>query len=77
MFWDKLSGKEKMGLTLAFAVMAIALLDRLIINPVRVRFNRINREVKISEKQLAHDLRNVHQKDQIAEKVEKYVEYVQ
>ena len=77
MFWDKLSAKEKLGLSLAFAVMAIALLDRLIIGPVRVRFQRINQAIKTSEKQLAHDLRNVHQKGQISKQFDKYVEYVQ
>ncbi|MCK5013410.1 MAG: type 4a pilus biogenesis protein PilO [Candidatus Omnitrophica bacterium] len=77
MFWDKLSGKEKIGLSLAFAVMGIALLDRLIISPIRGRFRRIDQAIKINEKQLAHDLRNVHQKDQIEERFEKYVEYVE
>ena len=77
MFLEKLSGKEKIGLSLAFAVMAIALLDRLIINPVRIRFQRIDQEIKISEKQLAYDLRNVHQKDRIARQFDEYVEYVQ
>ena len=77
MFWDKLSGKEKIGLSLAFAVMGIALLDRLIISPIRGRFRRIDQAIKINEKQLAHDLRNVYQKDRIAEQFDKYVEYVQ
>lgn len=77
MFWDKLSSKEKIGLSLAFAVMAIALLDRLVISPIRSHFQRINQEIKINEKQLAHDLRNVHQQDQIARQFDKYVEYVQ
>jgi Tfp pilus assembly protein PilO len=77
MFWDKLSKKEKLGLSLAFAVMGIALFDRLIISPIRGRFKRIDQAIKINEKQLAHDLRNVHQKDQIEERFEKYVEYVE
>ena len=47
MFWDKLSDKEKLGLSLAFAVMAIALLDRLIISPIRSRFQRINQSILI------------------------------
>jgi Tfp pilus assembly protein PilO len=76
-FWDKLSNKEKIGLSLAFAVMAIALFDRLIISPIKLRFQRIDRAIKINEKQLAHDLRNVHQRDQIARQFDKYVEYVQ
>lgn len=77
MFWNKLSDKEKLGLGLAFAVMAVALLDRLVVTPVRDHFRRINQEIKIKEKQLAHDLRNVHQEDTISQKFDKYVEYVQ
>ena len=77
MFWEKLSNKEKIGLSLAFSVMAVALADRLIISPVRDRFRRIDQEIKISEKQLGHDLRNVHQRDQIAGQFDQYVEYVQ
>lgn len=77
MFWEKLSNKEKLGLSLAFVVMAVALMDRLIISPIRDRFRRIDQEIKISEKQLAHDLRNVHQSDQIAEQFEKYTAYVE
>ncbi|MBN1869284.1 MAG: type 4a pilus biogenesis protein PilO [Candidatus Omnitrophica bacterium] len=77
MFWDKLSNKEKLGLSLALAVMAIALLDRLVFSPIRSRFQRINKAIKINEKQLAHDLRNVRQEGQITRQFEKYVEYVQ
>ena len=61
MFWDKLSKKEKIGLSLAFTVMAIASLDRLVISPIRSQFQRINQAIKVSEKQLKHDLRNVFQ----------------
>lgn len=77
MFWDKLSKKERIGLSLAFSVMAIALMDRVIVSPIRSRFARLNQTIKISEKQLAHDLRNVHQEGQIKEKFEKYVQYVE
>jgi len=76
MFWEKLSKKEKIGLSLAIAFMAIASLDRLIVSPIRDRFQRINQTIKISEKQLAHDLRNVHQQEQITAEFEKYVEFV-
>ncbi len=57
--------------------LAVASLDRLVINPIRGRFQRINRSIKINEKKLAHDLRNVHQQDQITAQFEKYAEYVQ
>jgi len=77
MFWDKLSQKEKIGLSLAFTFILVASLDRLIISPIRGQLRRINQAVKIGEKQLKHDLRNVHQKDQIAAEFEKYAEYVQ
>jgi len=77
MFWEKLSQKEKIGLTLAFMFIAVASLDRLIVSPIRGRFQRIDRSIKINEKQLAHDLRNVHQQDQIAEQYDKYVKYVE
>ena len=77
MFWDKLSQKERIGLSIAFAFMAIAFLDRLLISSIRGKFQQINQAIKISEKQLGHDLRNVHQRDQISQKFEKYVQYVQ
>ena len=76
-FWDKLSNKEKIGMSFALAFLLVAGLDRLIVNPIRARFVRVDQSVKISEKQLGHDLRNVHLKDQIAEEFEKYVEYVE
>ncbi len=76
MFWEKLSPKEKIGLSLALMFVAVASTDRLIISPVRAKFVRINQSIKISEKQLAHDLRNVHQQEEITAEFEKYVEYV-
>ena len=77
MFWNKLSKKEKIGMSFAIAFMVISGMDRLIINPIRERFQRINQAIKISEKQLRHDLRNVQLKDQIEKEFEKYVEYVE
>lgn len=76
-FWDKLSKKEKIGMSFALAFLVIAGMDRLIINPIRGRFQRVDQAIKISEKQLGHDLRNVHLKDQITEEFEKYVQYVE
>lgn len=77
MFWDKLSRKERIGLSIALVFVVISSLDRLLISPVRGKFKQIDQAVKISEMQLRHDLRNVHQRDQISKKFEKYVEYVQ
>ena len=77
MFWDKLSRKERVGLSLALAFILVAFLDRLIVSPIRNRVRQINQSIHISEKQLAHDLRNVRQKDQIEKEFEKFVGYVE
>jgi len=76
MFWDKLSNKERIGLSFAFVFMFVACLDRLIISPIREQFQHIDKAIKISEKQLGHDLRNVHLKEQIEKEFEKFAEYV-
>jgi len=75
-FFDKLSQKEKIGLMIAFSCLAVAFLDRLIVNPIRNKIKQINREVEISEKQLSMNLRNIKQKDVIEQEYEKYVDYV-
>jgi len=75
-FWSKLSKKEQIGMSFALAFLVIAGMDRLIVNPIRSRFQRVNQAITIGEKQLGHDLRNVHLKDQIEEEFEKYVQYV-
>jgi Tfp pilus assembly protein PilO len=62
---------------MAIAFLLVAGTDRLIVNPIRARFARVDQAIKISEKQLGHDLRNVHLKDQITGAFEKYVEYVE
>lgn len=76
-FWNRLSKKERTGLTFALGILLIAGLDRLIIGPIKGRFSKVNQQIKISEKQLGHDLRNVHLKEQIEKEFEKYVEYVE
>jgi len=77
MFWNKLSKKEKIGLTFALGFLLVAGLDRLIISPIRAKFKKVDQAISISEKQLGHDLRNVHLKEQIEKEFEKYVEYVE
>jgi len=76
-FWEKLSTKEKFGMSIALAFIVIAGTDRLIVDPIYERVQRVNQAIKIGEKQLGHDLRNVHLKEQIEEKFEKYVQYVE
>ena len=77
MFWDKLSRKERVGLSFAFVFIIVAFFDRLIVSPIRSRVRQINQNIHISEKQLAHDLRNVRQKDQIEKQFEKFVGFVE
>ncbi len=76
MIWDKLSQKEKIGLSLAFAFLAVAFLDRLLISPIRTKFNALNQQIRISEKQLGSDMRNINQKKFISEEYEQYLPYV-
>lgn len=76
MIWDKLSQKEKIGLSLAFAFLAVAFLDRLLISPIRIKFNALNGQIRISEKQLGSDMRNINQKEFISEEYEQYLPYV-
>jgi DNA-binding HxlR family transcriptional regulator len=75
-FLNKLSKKERIGLFISVGFVVLALLDRLIISPINNRFEQINREIKISEKQLAHSLRNLNQKDIISREYQKYIQYV-
>lgn len=76
MIWDKLSKKEKIGLSIAFAFLATAFLDRLLISPIRARFNALNQQIRISEKQLGSDMRNINQKKFISEEHEQYLPYI-
>lgn len=76
MFWNKLSQKEKIGLSIAFVFLAVAFLDRLLISPIRTRFRALNQQIKISEKQLGSDIRNLNQKRVISEEYEKYYSYI-
>lgn len=76
MIWDKLSKKEKIGLSVAFVFLALAFLDRLLISPVRTKFNALNLQIRISEKQLGGDMRNINQKKFIGEEYEQYLPYI-
>lgn len=76
MFWDKLSKKERIGLSMAFVFLAVAFLDRLMIAPIRNRFHRLSQEIRTSEKQLGSDLRNLNQKEFITQEYEKNLSYI-
>ncbi len=76
MIWDKLSKKEKIGLSIAFVFLAVAFLDRFLISPVRTKFNALNQQIRTSEKQLGSDMRNINQREFISEEYEQYLPYV-
>jgi len=76
MFLNNLSKKEKIGLSIAVAFVSLAFLDRLAISPIKNRIQQINREVKIAERELGRDLRNLNQKEVITEECRKIIEYV-
>ncbi|MBI3602056.1 MAG: type 4a pilus biogenesis protein PilO [Candidatus Omnitrophica bacterium] len=75
MFSINFSQKEKVGLLIAVAFMSLALLDRLMINPINNNIKRIDRETKISEKRLTMALRNVDQKQVLAQEYRRYVKH--
>ena len=62
---------------LAAGIFAVsALLDRLVISSIQGRLRKINQETAISEKQLGWSLRNLNQKEIIAEEYQKYITHV-
>ncbi|MCX5678722.1 MAG: type 4a pilus biogenesis protein PilO [Candidatus Omnitrophica bacterium] len=75
-FFYKLSKKEKIGLMAAIVVIALMLIDRLVISPIGNRIQRIDQEIKFSEKKLSRDLRNMNNKDIIEREYKKYKNYV-
>lgn len=76
MFLDKLPKKEKFGLFIAVVFVSVAALDRLVVDPITTRVQWINHQIEIAEKELERNLRNINQKEVIAEKYQKYVKYV-
>lgn len=75
-FFNKLSKKEKLGLLLAFGFLAVALIDQLVVSPIRTKLKFIDQAVHINEKKLKMSLRNIKQKNMIEKEYEKYVDYV-
>lgn len=76
MFLSRMSQKEKIGIFLAGIVVFFALLDRLVIAPVSDRLLEIERQIKMSEKQLDIGMRNISQKESITREYQKYARYL-
>ena len=77
MFWNKLSSQEKIGLSIAIGFFAVACFDRLLIHPIQTRFKKINQQIKVSEKEIGSDLRNLKRRDLVEAQYQKYLEYIQ
>jgi len=75
-FFAKLSRKEKIGMIIGVAFLSLAILDRLALSPISRRVQQINQDIKIKEKELSGDLRNIHQKEIIAGEYQQYLKYV-
>jgi len=75
-FFTNLSKKEKIGLTIAVAFVSFAFLDRLVVSPIKNRIQQVNREIKITERELGRDLRNLNQKDAVSEEHSEIIKYV-
>lgn len=77
MFWNKLSSQEKIGLSIAMGFFAVAFFDRLLIHPIQTRFRKINQQIKVGEKEIGSDLRNLNRRDSVEARYQKYIEYIQ
>ena len=59
----KVSQKERIGISIAAIIILLAIVDRLIYAPINETLEKINREIKISEKRLTYSLNNLEQKE--------------
>ncbi|MFH1318911.1 MAG: type 4a pilus biogenesis protein PilO, partial [Candidatus Omnitrophota bacterium] len=74
--FDKFSKKEKLWLVIAAIFIFVAAIDRLVVSPINTRMKQLSQEIKIKEKQLARNLRNLSQKETVSKEYEKYMKYV-
>jgi len=58
-FFNKLSKKERIGLSVAVGFITLAVLDRLVIKPIKDKVDRLNHQIQVSEEELRLDLRNL------------------
>ena len=68
----KVSQKERIGISIAAIIILLAIVDRLIYAPINETLEKINREIKISEKRLTYSLNNLEQKEFITGEYQKY-----
>jgi len=68
----KISQKEKIGISIAAAILFLAIVDRLILTPIKDTLGQINRQTNITERKLAYSLNNLNQKELITSEYQKY-----
>ncbi len=68
----KISKKEKISISITAMILFLAVVDRLILTPIKDTLGGINRETNITERKLAYSLNNLSQKEFIAREYKKY-----
>lgn len=77
MFLVRFSKKEKRGIYIAIIFISLAFLDRLVVSPINGKIQQINRDIKLSEKQLGQYLRYLLQKERVSKEYQKYLQFVE
>lgn len=72
-FIEKMNVKERAGLFIAAAFIAVVLIDRVIVAPICSRLSRLDSENRTVEKQLSAHLRNIKAKEAVPEEYKKYM----
>lgn len=75
-FWKKLSKREKIVLIVGCGLSIAAVLDIVVVSPINSNIQALEREIKVSEKQLSINLRNLGQKEFVKKEYERYSRYV-
>lgn len=74
--FTRMSAREKAGIAAAALVIFVMFVDRFIVDPMTIRMNQINREIKASEGALNVDTELARQKDAVSSEYKKYSAYV-
>ena len=74
---DRLAPRERMLLAVCACIVAVAFVDRLAVEPIRIRFGEISRETRSSEAQLRGNDLILIQRARIATEYERVKDYVE
>lgn len=74
--FTRMSVREKAGIAIAAIAIFVVFVDRFIINPMAVRMNQLNREIKATEGRYRVDMELARQKGPVSTEYGKYSAYV-